>query len=241
MNSPVEFFNTNIQIGINVLQVAHRANVKLMNLGSTCIYPKICPQPMKEEHLMSGPVDPTNEGYAMAKISTLRLCEWYNKQYGTQFISAMPTNVYGVNDNYHPENSHALPAMIRKVHEAKMNKTPFLEMWGDGSPVREFIHSDDLAEGLVFLMDNYDGSDGFVNIGTGKGATILELYKTVMRVIGYDGDIKMDTSKPNGNPLKVCDTTKINDMGWSARIKLEDGIRMVYEDLKAKDFKWKEV
>lgn len=240
-NYPVEFYTINTQIGLNVLKAAHEKKVKkLLYLGSTCIFPQICPQPMKEEHLLTGIVEPTNEAYALAKIGILRLCDYYNKEYGTNFISVMPTNVFGIGDNYHPQHAHAVPSMIRKIHEAKVNNIKEIVCWGDGSPVREFIYSDDLAEGLVFVMENYNNEYGFINIGTGKGETIKDLYKIVMKVLEYEGELIFDTSKPNGNPLKVCDVSKINALGWKSKISLEEGIYRTYQHLKEINFKWKE-
>lgn len=238
---PVDFFNINMQIGMNVLKAAHQNNVKkVLSLGSTCIYPGNCPQPMKEEHLLSSKLELSNEAYSLAKISILKLCEYYNKQHGTNFISAMPTNVFGPGDNYHPQNSHAVAAMIRKIHEAKINNNPTIEVWGDGKPIREFMYSEDLANGLIYLMENYNGEKGFVNIGTGKGETIENLYRLVMKIIGYNGELKFDTSKPNGTTLKVSDQTLINSLGWKSKISLEEGIRKTYEHLKQINFKWKE-
>ncbi len=238
---PVEFFNVNMQLGMNVVRSAYETGVKkLMNLGSTCIYPRVCPQPMKEEHLLCGPVETTNEGYALAKISILKLCEFYNREYGANFMSVMPTNVYGPNDNYHPKNAHAVPSMIRKIHEAKLRGEKEIVCWGDGTPVREFIYSEDLAEGIVFAMDNCSADQGFFNIGTGKGETIANLYRTVMNVLGFEGELVFDLEKPNGNPLKTCDTSKINSLGWASKVSLEDGIMRTYEYLKSHNFQWKE-
>lgn len=238
---PVEFLADNITIGLNVLKHAYEQGVKkLLNLGSTCIYPKMCPQPIKEEYLLSSALEPSNEAYAIAKIAILKQCEYYNKQYGTQFISAMPTNVYGPNDNYHPENSHVLPAIIRKVHELKESKDDTIEIWGDGSPVREFVFSEDLADAMIFLMNNYDGSRGIVNIGTGKGVSIKEAYETAMDAIGVCGWLKYDASKPNGTPIKISDVSLLNELGFECKTTLKEGIMKTYNDLKQKGFTWKE-
>jgi GDP-L-fucose synthase len=240
-NDPVGFFNINMKIGMNVLDCAKRTNVKkLMNLGSTCIYPKECPQPMKEEYLLTSELEPTNEAYALAKISILKLCEYYNKQYGTNFISTMPTNLFGENDNFHRENCHAMPSMIRKVKEAKDRGDTTIEMWGDGSPIREFMYADDLADALVFLMENYDGSNGFLNVGTGQGKTIKELYQLVMDIMGFSGTIVCDTSKPNGTLKKLTDVSKLKALGWESKISLEEGIRKTIKELESRNWKWKE-
>ena len=239
--NPVDFFQENMIIGMNVIKASYYANVKkLINLGSTCIYPKDCPQPMKEEFLLTGELEPTNEAYALAKISTLKLCEYYNRQFGTNFVSVMPTNIYGTNDNFNPKTSHALPSMIRKIHEAKVNNVKFIEVWGDGTPIREFMYVEDLSDALLYIMDNYDSSEGIINIGTGKGETISDLYKTVMKVIGYEGELRFDLSKPNGTPIKICDITKLNNIGWKSNTSLEDGILKTYNYLKSINFKWKE-
>lgn len=238
--SPVDFFTINTAIGMNVLESSHRYGVnKLLNLGSTCIYPKDCPQPMKEEYLLTGELEPTNEAYALSKIGILRLCEYYRTQYGCNFVSAMPTNAFGPNDNYHPLSAHALPAIIRKVHTAKEEGIGHIDVWGDGTAIREFMYSDDLADALVFIMENYDGKD-FLNVGRGEGETIRQIYEAVMEVLGYEGELKFDVTKPTGTPVKVCDVEKINSLGWRARTSLEEGIAKTYDNLRESGFSWNE-
>jgi GDP-L-fucose synthase len=238
---PVGFFTDNMQMGLNVIKSAHACKVnKLINIGSTCIYPKDCPQPMKEEHLLSGELEPTNEGYSLAKISTLRLCEYYNSQYGCDFISVMPTNLFGENDNFNPKKCHAVPAIIRKVKEAKDSGIEEIEVWGDGSPVREFMYVDDLADALIFLSDSYDGSKGFVNVGTGEGKSITELYQTIMDIMGYEGKLVYDPSKPNGTAKKVSDVSKLRELGWESKITLEDGVRRTISALEESGWDWLE-
>jgi GDP-L-fucose synthase len=225
-----DFLYDNLMIASNVMHAAHVNGVdKLLFLGSTCIYPKMAPQPLKEEYLLTDVLEPTNEPYAIAKIAGIKLCENYKRQYGCNFISAMPTNLYGPNDNYHPENSHVLPALIRKVHEAKMNNTPSITIWGTGSPKREFLHVDDLAEGCVFLMNNYDGEQ-FVNLGTGVDVSILELTELIKDVVGYEGSIEKDTSKPDGTPRKLTDVSLVHSLGWKHKIDLKSGLKSVYQD-----------
>ncbi|MEM1281222.1 MAG: GDP-L-fucose synthase, partial [Cyanobacteria bacterium P01_H01_bin.152] len=213
----------------NVIHSAYKAGVKkLLFLGSSCIYPKLAPQPMREEHLLTGALEPTNEPYAIAKIAGLKLCENYCRQYGVNFISAMPTNLYGLNDNFDLANSHVLPALMRKFHEAKLANQPTVDVWGSGSPLREFLYVDDLADGLLFLMDNYEGIE-FVNIGSSKEVSIKELALTIKDVVGYDGDIVFDSSKPDGTPRKLMDPSKLASLGWQAQTSLKDGIAQTYD------------
>jgi GDP-L-fucose synthase len=229
-----EFLYDNLMIEANVIEAAYRNGVKkLMFLGSSCIYPKMAPQPLNEDALLTGLLEPTNEPYAIAKIAGIKLCDAYRSQYGCNFVSVMPTNLYGPNDNYHPENSHVLPALLRKFHEAKLNNAPFVTLWGTGTPRREFLHVDDLADACYFLMQHYD-EPGFVNIGTGEDLPILELAQMVQRIVGYDGEIRNDLSKPDGTPRKLMDVSKLDALGWKARIGLEDGIRSVYASVKEK-------
>ncbi len=229
-----EFLYENLMIQSNVIHHAYINNVqKLMFLGSSCIYPKLAPQPLKEEYLLTGELEHTNEPYAIAKIAGIKMCDAYRAQYGCNFISVMPTNLYGPNDNYDLQNSHVLPALIRKFHEARINDAPFVELWGTGSPRREFLHADDLANACVFLMKNYN-EPGLVNIGTGEDLPILELAKLIQRIVNYNGELKFDTSKPDGTPRKLMDVSKLNALGWKAGIGLEEGIRSVYEEYKKK-------
>ncbi|MFP5270613.1 GDP-L-fucose synthase [Coleofasciculus sp.] len=224
-----EFLYENLMIESNVIHSAYLCGVKkLLFLGSSCIYPKLCPQPMKEEHLLTGYLEPTNEPYAIAKIAGLKLCENYCRQYGVNFISAMPTNLYGPNDNFNLANSHVLPALLRKTHEAKINKAEAVEIWGTGSPLREFLYVDDLADALVFLMDHYNEIQ-FVNVGTGEEVSIKELALLIKAVIGYEGELKFDSSKPDGTPRKLLDTSKINAAGWQPKISLKQGIELTYQ------------
>ena len=224
-----EFLYENLMIQNNVIHNAYLTGVKkLMFLGSSCIYPKLAPQPLKEEYLLSGYLEPTNEPYAVAKIAGIKLCEAYRSQYGCNFISVMPTNLYGPNDNYDLSNSHVLPALIRKFHEAKINDAPAVEVWGTGSPLREFLHADDMADACVFLMKTYDGAD-FVNIGTGKDLSIKALAELIKHVVGYEGDLVWNTSKPDGTPRKLMDVSKLHGLGWQHKIELEEGIRHTYE------------
>jgi len=225
-----DFIYENLMIEANIIHAAFLYKVqKLLFLGSSCIYPKMAPQPLKEESLLTGLLEHTNEPYAIAKISGIKLCEAYRDQYGCNFISAMPTNLYGPNDNYDLQKSHVLPAMIRKFHNAKVNGAPRVELWGDGSPLREFLHVDDLAEACVHLMENYD-EKLFVNVGTGTDLSIKELAILVKDIIGYDGEIIWDSSKPNGTPRKLMDVSRINEFGWKHKIDLPTGISKVYED-----------
>jgi GDP-L-fucose synthase len=223
-----EFLYENLVIESNIIHAAWKSKVeKLMFLGSSCIYPKMAPQPLKEEYLLTGLLEHTNEPYAIAKIAGIKLCDAFRAQYGCNFISVMPTNLYGPNDHYDLKNSHVLPALIRKFHEAKINKDPFVTIWGTGEPKREFLHVDDLAEACVFLMNNYD-EPGLVNVGTGVDLSILELAEMISRIVGYDGGIRKDLGKPDGTPRKLMDVSKLKSLGWQARIKLEDGIKKVY-------------
>ncbi|SPD73146.1 bifunctional GDP-fucose synthetase: GDP-4-dehydro-6-deoxy-D-mannose epimerase and GDP-4-dehydro-6-L-deoxygalactose reductase [uncultured Desulfobacterium sp.] len=226
---PADFIYINLAIQSNIIHASYLNGVKkLLFLGSSCIYPKYCPQPMKEEHLLSGYLEPTNEPYAIAKIAGIKMCQAYNRQYGTRYISVMPTNLYGPNDNFDLETSHVLPALIRKFHEAKIKGKNEVEIWGTGTPRRELMHVADLADACVFLMRKYDDSE-IVNIGTGKDLTIKELAETVAGVTGFKGALRFDTSKPDGTPLKLLDVSKINQLGWYARIDIETGIRDTYD------------
>jgi len=225
------FFYDNTTIALNVIHASYKYGVKkLLNLGSSCIYPRLAPQPLKEDYLLTGPLEETNDAYAIAKISAIKMCRFYNDQYRTNFISVMPTNLYGENDNFDLKTSHVFPALIRKIHEAKIGKSA-VELWGDGSPRREFLYVGDLAEAVVFLMQNYDYSDigEFVNTGTGKDITIKELAELMSDIIGFNGDIEWDSSKPNGTPQKLLDVSRINSLGWKAKTSLRDGIQKTYE------------
>lgn len=225
-----DFMYDNMILEMNVIHSAWKNGCKKLEfLGSSCIYPKMAPQPMKEEYLLTSELEKTNEAYALAKISGLKYCEYLNRQYGTDYISVMPTNLYGPNDNYHPTHSHVLPALIRRFHEAKEQGLKEVICWGDGTPLREFLYVDDLANLCVFLMNNYSGNET-VNAGTGKEISIKELTKLVASVIGYDGEIKWDTSKPNGTPRKLLDVSKSESLGWKYQTELEDGIRLAYND-----------
>ncbi|MGD8275128.1 MAG: GDP-L-fucose synthase [Thiohalocapsa sp.] len=226
---PAEFLYDNLMIEANLIHGAWEAGVeKLLFLGSTCIYPKHAPQPMHEDALLTGPLEPTNEWYAVAKIAGIKLCQAYRRQYGARFISAMPTNLYGPGDNFDLEKSHVMPALIRKFHEAKHRGDATLTAWGTGAPRREFLHVDDCADACLFLMEHYDGSD-FVNIGVGEDISIRELVELVRRVVGFDGEVVWDTSKPDGTPRKLVDVGRINGLGWRAKMPLEDGVRATYE------------
>jgi GDP-L-fucose synthase len=226
---PAEFLQDNLVIQTNIIDAAYRSGArKLLFLGSSCIYPKHAPQPMPEDCLLTGPLEPTNEWYAIAKIAGLKMCQAYRRQYGFNAISAMPTNLYGPGDNFSLKSSHVLPALLRKVHEAKEAGAAEVEVWGTGKPRREFLHVDDLADACVFLMQNYDG-DGWVNVGWGRDETIAELADTIRRVVGFGGDLRFDTSKPDGTPRKLLDTTRLTALGWSPKIALEAGIRSTYE------------
>jgi GDP-L-fucose synthase len=218
-------------IEANIIHAAHIYGVKkLLFLGSSCIYPKFAPQPMKEEYLLTGELESTNEAYAVAKIAGIRLCKHYNQQYDTNFISVMPTNLYGPNDNFDLETSHVMPALIRKFHEAKINNEPKVTIWGSGSPKREFLHVDDMADACIYLMENYDYADigEFVNIGVGKDLSIKELAELIKDVVDYEGDIVYDSSKPDGTPRKLLDVSKLNGLGWTSSIGLKEGIKATY-------------
>lgn len=225
-----DFMYENMMLEMNVIHAAWKNGCrKLEFLGSSCIYPRLAPQPMKENCLLTSALEPTNEAYALAKISGLKYCEYLNRQYGTDYISVMPTNLYGPNDNYHPEHSHVLPALIRRFHEAKVQGLERVVCWGDGSPLREFLYVDDLAELCVFLMNRYSGNET-VNAGTGKELTIRELTEKVAAIVGYRGEICWDTSRPNGTPRKLLDVSKAKSLGWEAHTSLDEGIRLAYED-----------
>jgi len=235
---PADFIIQNIQIQTNVITHALRTGVKrLLFLGSSCIYPRECPQPMKEEYLLTGPLEPTNEPYAIAKIAGIKMCESINRQHGTDFRSVMPTNLYGPGDNFHPENSHVLPGLLRKFHEAKINQSEYVEVWGSGKPRREFLHVDDMASACLYIMNlnektykaNTKPMLSHVNIGTGKDCTIRELAETIAKVTGFKGEIRFDPSKPDGTPRKLLDISRLNALGWEATISLEDGIRQTYQ------------
>lgn len=225
-----DFMYDNMILEMNVINAAWRNGCKKLEfLGSSCIYPRMASQPIKESYLLTGELEKTNEAYALAKISGLKYCEYLNIQYGTDFISLMPTNLYGPNDNYHPEHSHVLPALIRRFHEAKENGLNEVTCWGDGSPLREFLYVDDLANLCVFLMNNYTGNET-VNAGTGKEISIKDLTELVAKIVGYEGKIKWDTSRPNGTPRKLLDVSKAESLGWKYKVELEEGIRLSYED-----------
>jgi GDP-L-fucose synthase len=226
---PADFIYQNLMIEANVIESARLSGVaKLLFLGSTCIYPRMAPQPLKEEYLLTGPLEPTNEWYAVAKIAGIKLCQAYQRQYGARFISAMPTNLYGPGDNFDLESSHVLPALIRKFHEARTSGAATVTLWGTGTPLREFLHVDDCAAACLFLMHNYDG-EGIVNIGVGKDLSIAELAELVGNVVGFTGKIVYDPDKPDGTPRKLVDATRIHQLGWRAGIPLEAGVRMTYE------------
>ncbi|WP_312788817.1 GDP-L-fucose synthase [Sphingobacterium sp.] len=230
-----DFIYENMAIQNNVIKSAYDNKVhKLMFLGSSCIYPKLAPQPLNEDLLLTGTLEPTNEPYAIAKIAGIKMAEAFRDQYGCNFISVMPTNLYGINDNYHPQNSHVLPALIRRFHEAKINKLPEVVIWGTGTPLREFLFSDDLADACVFLMNNYDEKQ-FVNIGIGEDLSIKDLALLIKEVIGYEGRISFDTSKPDGTPRKLMDVSKLHALGWKHKTNLHEGIKLAYEDFLKKD------
>jgi GDP-L-fucose synthase len=229
-----DFLYDNLQIQNNVIHSAYVNEVKkLMFLGSSCIYPKLAPQPLKEEYLLTGPLEETNEPYAIAKIAGIKMCDAYRDQYGCNYISVMPTNLYGLNDNYHPQNSHVLPALIRRFHEAKEQNAAEVIIWGTGSPKREFLFADDLAEACYYLMQNYN-EPGLVNIGTGEDLTIKDLALLIKQIIGYTGEIKFDTAKPDGTPRKLMDVTKLTNAGWKYHTTLEQGIALAYQDFLSK-------
>ncbi|WP_024832642.1 GDP-L-fucose synthase family protein [Ruminiclostridium josui] len=226
---PADFIMENMLIECNVIKSAFKSGVKkLLFLGSSCIYPKLCPQPIKEEYLLTGELEPTNEAYALAKISGIKMCQSYNKQYGTRFISAMPASLYGVNDRFDINNSHVIPAMIIKFHEAKVKNKPYVELWGTGNPLREFLYVDDMADACLYLMQNYEGNE-FVNIGSGKEISIRELAETIKRVTEYTGELVFDTTKPDGTPRRVLDNSKIHKTGWVPQVEIEEGLRREYE------------
>lgn len=230
-----DFIYENLMIQNNVIHNSYLSGVKkLMFLGSSCIYPKLAPQPLKEEYLLTGPLEETNEPYAIAKIAGIKMCESYKRQYGCNFISVMPTNMYGPNDNYNLNNSHVLPALIRKFHDAKENKLPSVEMWGTGTPMREFLHADDLGDACVYLMNTYDG-EKFVNIGSGADLTIKDLALLVKDIVGYTGEIVNDLTKPDGTPRKLMDVSYLHSLGWKHKIELPEGIKQVYDDFKKKE------
>ena len=226
---PADFIMKNLQIECNVIDAAYKNQVqKLLFLGSSCIYPRECPQPIKEEYLLSDYLEKTNEAYALAKIAGLKMCSFYNKQYGTNYISAMPCNLYGINDNFSLENSHVLPALMRKFHEAKMKGETQVIVWGSGKPLREFLNVDDLADACLFLMDNYEGDD-FFNVGYGEEVTIMELAELVKKTVGFEGEIVMDASKPDGTMRKLTDISRIRELGWEPKITLEEGLKKTYQ------------
>ena len=227
---PAEFIFSNMQVQMNIINASWKFGVKkLLFLGSSCIYPKYAPQPMREEALLSGQLEPTNDAYAIAKIAGIIMCRSYNKQYKTDFISVMPTNLYGPNDNYHPLNSHVLPALIRRFHEAKVNNAPKVVIWGTGNPTREFLYSDDLADACIFLMEHHSGND-IVNIGSGKEISIRDLAMTIRSAVGYDGDLEFDVTQPDGTPRKLLDCSKLHAMGWRHKIDLDQGVKLAYQD-----------
>ena len=231
-----DFLYDNLMIEANLIHASHEHEVsKLLFLGSSCIYPKMAPQPLKEEYLLTDYLEPTNEPYAIAKIAGIKLCENYQRQYGDNFISAMPTNLYGPNDNYDLNNSHVLPALLRKFHTAKQEGHDSVEIWGTGSPKREFLHVDDLADACLVLMNQYEGTDWF-NVGTGEDISIKDLALMIKKVVGFQGKLKFDSSKPDGTPRKLMDVSKIHQAGWRHKISLEEGIAAVYEDVKQKGF-----
>lgn len=225
---PAEFIYENLMIAVNIIHQAYLHGVKkLLFLGSSCIYPKLAAQPIKEESLLTGPLEETNDAYAMAKITGIKMCEAYNRQYGTKFISVMPTNLYGMNDNFNLETSHVFPALIRKFHEAKLSGARSVTIWGTGTPVREFLFVDDLADACLYLMNTYEGSK-IVNIGTGVGVTIRELAEKIAAVVGYEGELVFDRTKPDGTPVKINDVSYLASLGWTAKVSLEEGIRRTY-------------
>lgn len=235
--APADFMYDNMILEMNVIHEAYKNKVKkLMFLGSSCIYPRMAPQPMKEDCLLTSELEKTNEAYALAKISGLKYCEYLNRQYSTDFISVMPTNLYGPNDNYHPEHSHVLPALIRRFHEAKENNLNEVVIWGTGTPLREFLYVDDLADACVYLMNTYSGNET-VNLGTGKELSIKELAELVKKVVGFKGNITFDTTKPDGTPRKLLDVSKLEKLGWKYKTELEDGIKLAYEDFLNNDMR----
>ncbi|NTE05552.1 GDP-L-fucose synthase [Agrobacterium tumefaciens] len=232
-----EFLYDNLMIQSNIIEASRKANVKkLMFLGSSCIYPKMAPQPLKEEYLLTGELEQTNEPYAIAKIAGIKMCDAYRDQYGCNYISVMPTNLYGLNDNYHPQNSHVLPALIRRFHEAKQQSLPSVVIWGSGTPKREFLFADDLAEACVFLMQNYN-EPGLVNVGCGSDLSIADLANEVKNIVGYEGKIEYDLTKPDGTPRKLMNVDKLNRLGWKFSTSLRDGLQIAYTDFKDKTLK----
>jgi GDP-L-fucose synthase len=238
---PAQFIYSNLSIELNVIHAAYKHGVKkLLFLGSSCIYPRLAPQPMKEDHLLASPLEPTNEAYAIAKIAGLKMCRYYNEQYGTNFISVMPTNLYGPNDNYDLQTSHVLPALIRKFHEAKINHKPFVELWGTGSPRREFLYVDDLADAVVFLMEKYDYKDigEIINIGCGQDISIKEVAEMIQSIVGYEGELRWDIGKPDGTPQKLLDVSRLKALGWTPRHTLKQGIGKTYESFLKEQVRW---
>ncbi len=243
---PAEFIQENLAIQSNVIHQSYVAGVKrLLFLGSSCIYPRDCPQPIKEEYLLTGPLEPTNRPYALAKIAGIEMCWSYNRQYGTQFLAMMPTNLYGPGDNYHPENSHVIPAMIRKFHEAKVSNQDAVTIWGTGTPKREFLYSDDMAEACIFMMnlndeqfkpllaaDRNDGLPPLLNLGSGNDLTIAELANLIKEVVGFEGEIVLDSTKPDGTMRKLMDSARLNQLGWGVKMQLKDGLTSAYQDFK---------
>ncbi|MED5242322.1 MAG: GDP-L-fucose synthase [SAR324 cluster bacterium] len=226
---PADFIHENLLLQTNVIHESWRHKVvKLIFLGSSCIYPKLCPQPIKEEYLLTGELESTNEAYAIAKIAGIKTCQSYNKQFGTNYLSVMPTNLYGINDNFHPENSHVLPSLIRKFHKAKLSNADSVTIWGDGTPRREFLHTDDLAAAVLFLMENYNDSE-IINVGCGQDQTIMELAEIIQEVVGFKGYLNFDSSYPNGTPQKILDISKIKLLGWKPNIPLKEGLKQVYQ------------
>ena len=233
-----DFLYENLMIQTNVIHQAYIQNIKkLLFLGSSCIYPKLAPQPLQEDYLLTGTLEPTNEPYAIAKIAGIKMCEAYRSQYGCNFISAMPTNLYGINDNYHPQNSHVLPALIRRFHEAKIVGSSEVSIWGTGSPLREFLYADDLGEACVFLMQNYD-EEQIINVGVGEDMSIRDLAYLVREIVGYHGELRFDTSKPDGTPRKLMDVNKLHALGWRHKTSLREGIALAYEDFKKRKFNY---
>ena len=230
-----DFIYENLMIETNIIHAAWKSSVKkLMFLGSSCIYPKLAPQPLKEDYLLTGLLESTNEPYAIAKIAGIKMCDAYRAQYGCNYISVMPTNLYGYNDNYHPQNSHVLPALIRRFHEAKEQQLAEVVIWGTGSPKREFLFADDLAEACYYLMENYN-EEGLVNVGTGEDLSIKDLALLIKGIVGYEGEIKFDTSKPDGTPRKLMDVTKLHQKGWKHKVELEEGVKLAYNDFLSKE------
>ena len=230
---PVDFLLDNLKIQNNIIEAAYKNNVeKLLFLGSSCIYPKLAPQPIKEEYLLTSALEPTNEPYALAKITGIKLCSAFNKQYGTNYISAMPCNLYGINDNYHTENAHVIPMLLRRFHEAKEKNLQKVTVWGTGTPMREFMCSDDLAEACVYLMENKNAEEigEFINIGTGTDVTIRELAELIKETVGFEGELEFDTTKPDGTPKKLLDVSRLNALGWHTKISFKQGLKLSYED-----------